>query len=75
MIQISKTKDKEIPTYLIPFVDYEKKTFNIKISEPKCLSWNDFFAIETAGQGIAFWDLFKIFSCEKDMSNNPTNVQ
>ena len=25
MIQISKTKDKEIPTYLIPFVDYEKK--------------------------------------------------
>jgi len=24
MIQISKTKDKEIPTYLIPFVDYEK---------------------------------------------------
>merc|ERR1711978_92472 len=30
MIQISKTKDKEIPTYLIRFVDYEKKTFNIK---------------------------------------------
>jgi len=53
-----------------------KKNFQYKkISEPKCLSWNDFFAIETAGQGIAFWDLFKIFSCEKDMSNNPTNVQ
>jgi len=75
MIQISKTKDKEIPTYLIRFVDYEKNFQYKKISEPKCLSWNDFFAIETAGQGIAFWDLFKIFSCEKDMSNNPTNVQ
>jgi len=30
MIQISKTKDKEIPTYLIRFVDYEKKNFQYK---------------------------------------------
>ena len=38
MIQISKTKDKEIPTYLISFVDYEKNFQYKKISEPKCLS-------------------------------------
>jgi len=53
-----------------------KKNFQYKkYQNPSAYPETTFFAIETAGQGIAFWDLFKIFSCEKDMSNNPTNVQ
>jgi len=43
-----------------PLYRYTKyNTFLLLLKKvPKCLSWNDFFAIETAGQGIAYWDLF-----------------
>jgi len=70
MIQISKTKDKEIPTYLIRFVDYEKN-FQYKNIRTQVLILKRLFCDRNSRAGDCLLGPFQNFLLRKGHVKQP----